>query len=336
MRAVVQEKYGEPSDVLSVRDVARPVAGPGEVLVRVHASSVHADVWHGVTGQPYVLRLMGSGLRAPKVGVPGTDLAGVVELAGSGVTGLDIGDRVFGEVTPVNQWRNGGALAQYAAVPAERLARIPEGLGFEAAAAVPTPALIALMNLRDVGRVRPGHHVLVNGAGGSVGIFAVQMAKAFGAEVTAVDAGPKLPLLTEIGADHVIDYTTQDFTASGQRYDIVFDVVSRLPFSRIQQVLEPDGTFVLIGHDQYGRSGHRWLGGLGRMLPLMAMSPFRRQLPGIRPGPSRQENLTTVVARLSDGRLRPVVDRVYPLDEVPAAISYLASGQAIGRVVIAI
>lgn len=336
MRAVVQEKYGEPAEVLSVRDVPRPMAGPGEVLVRVQASSVHADVWHAVTGQPYVLRLMGSGLRAPKVGVPGTDLAGVVELVGSGVTGLEIGDRVFGEVTPTNQWRNSGALAQYAAIPADRLARIPDALSFEEAAAVPTPALIALMNLRDEGRVQPGQRVLVNGAGGGVGVYAVQIAKAFGAEVTAVDAGPKLPRLTELGADHVIDYTAEDFTSNGQRYDIVFDVVSQLPFARIRQALEPDGLFVLIGHDQYGQSGHRWLGSMGRMLPLLATAPFRRQIPGIRTGPGRQENMATLVAMLSDGRLRPVVDRSFPLDQVPEAISYLATGNATGRVVITI
>ncbi|TXH42251.1 MAG: NAD(P)-dependent alcohol dehydrogenase [Actinobacteria bacterium] len=336
MRAVVQDKYGEPADVLSVRDVPRPVAGPGEVLVRVHASSVHADVWHAVSGQPYVLRLMGSGVRAPKIGVPGTDLAGVVELVGSGVRGPDIGDRVFGEVTPTNQWRNGGALAQYAAVPADRLARIPDVLSFEAAAAVPTPALIALMNLRDEGRVRAGQRVLVNGAGGGVGVYAVQMAKAFGAEVTAVDAGPKLPMLTELGADHVIDYTQYDFTQMGQRYDIVLDVVSQLPFARIRQALEPDGTFVLIGHDQYGQSGHRWLGSMGRMLPLLATAPFRRQIPGIRSGPSRQANMATLVEMLTDGRLRPVVDRTFALEDVPAAISYLASGHAVGRVVISI
>ena len=336
MRAVVQDRYGEPAEVLSVQDVPRPVAGAGEVLVRVHASSVHADVWHAVTGQPYILRIMGSGLRAPKVGVPGTDLAGVVEQVGRDVTGLTAGQRVFGEVTPTNQWRNAGALAQYAAVPATRLSPIPEALSFEGAAAVPTPALIALMNLRDEGRVKPGQRVLVNGAGGGVGVYAVQLAKALGAEVTALDAGPKLPLLSELGADHVLDYTTEDFTAMGTRYDIVFDVVSQLPFARIRQALEPDGTFVLIGHDQYGRSGHRWLGSMGRILPLLASAPFRRQIPGIRSGPGREQNMATLVDMLSDGRLRPVVDRTFPLDEVPAAISYLASGEAVGRVVITV
>ena len=336
MKAIVQERYGPPEVVLRLSEVPRPTPGERDVLVRVRASSVHADVWHAVTGVPYVLRVMGSGLRAPTIPIPGTDLAGVVEDVGVGVTRFQPGERVFGEVTPSNQWRNGGALAEYAAVPSDRLARIPDALSFEEAAAVPTAALIALTNLRDQGRVQAGQRVLVNGAGGSVGVFAVQLAKAFGAVVTAVDSAQKLPLLRSLGADRLIDYTQHDFTLMGERYDIVFDVASTRAFSEIRRALKPDGMYVLIGHDQYGRSGHRWLGSLGRMLPMMATSPLRRQIPGVRPGPGRSENMATLVDLLQAGKLRPVVDRTYPLAEVPAAITYLTEGRAQGRVVITI
>lgn len=336
MRAIVQEEYGPCRDVLRLREIPPPVLGAGQVLVRVRATSVHADVWHAVTGIPYVLRLLGSGLRAPKGQVPGTDLAGDVVQVGAGASRFSPGDRVFGEVTATgNQWGNAGTFAELAAVDEALLARIPDALSFEQAAAVPTAALIALMNLRGQGRVRAGQRVLVNGAGGAVGVWAVQLAKAYGAQVTAVDAPAKLVLLTDLGADHVVDYTRTDFTRMGTRYDIVFDVVSQARFTDVRRALEPDGTFVLIGYDQYGRSGHRVLGSLGRMLPLMAISPFVKQLPGIRPGPSREENWASIVALLEEGRIRPVVDpRTFPLENVADAIDYLSTGVATGRVVV--
>ena len=303
----------------------------------MRATSVHADVWHAVTGIPYVLRIMGSGLRAPKNQVPGTDLAGEVVEVGSGNTGFVPGDRVFGEVTRRNQWGNAGAFAEYAAVDASQLARIPDGLSYTQAAAVPTAALIALMNVRDVGRVREGQRVLVNGAGGAVGVWAVQLAQVFGAEVTAVDAPGKLDLLTDLGAAHVIDYTRQDFTELGVRYDMVCDIVSQAPFSKVRRALEADGTFVMIGHDQYGRSGHRVLGSMGRMLPLMAASPFVRQLPGVRGGPTREQNWATIVELLEAGRIRPVVDeRVFTLEEAAQALDYVTTGAAKGRVVLTV
>lgn len=337
MKAVIQNRYGPPAEVLRTADIPRPVPGEGEVLVRVRATSVHADVWHAISGVPLVLRLMGSGVRAPKNPVPGTDLAGEVVAVGAGVSSLRPGDRVFGEVTPTNQWRNGGAFAEYAAVPEDRLARIPERLNFLQAAAVPTAALIALTNLRDQGALRSGQRVLVNGAGGAVGVYAVQLAKALGAEVTAVDAPGKLDRLRGLGADEVIDYTRNDFTQMGQRYDVVFDVVSQQPFSQVRRALQPDGRFVLIGHDHYGRSGHRWLGSMGRMLPLMAASPFVKQLPGIAPTTPRAENLATIAQMLDSGAVVPVVDRrVFPLDEAVAAIEYLTTGQAEGRVVLTV
>ena len=280
---------------------------------------------------------MGSGLRAPKNQVPGTDLAGEVVEVGSGNTGFVPGDRVFGEVTRRNQWGNAGAFAEYAAVDASQLARIPDGLSYTQAAAVPTAALIALMNVRDVGRVREGQRVLVNGAGGAVGVWAVQLAQVFGAEVTAVDAPGKLDLLTDLGAAHVIDYTRQDFTELGVRYDMVCDIVSQAPFSKVRRALEADGTFVMIGHDQYGRSGHRVLGSMGRMLPLMAASPFVRQLPGVRGGPTREQNWATIVELLEAGRIRPVVDeRVFTLEEAAQALDYVTTGAAKGRVVLTV
>ncbi|MDQ1293298.1 MAG: NAD(P)-dependent alcohol dehydrogenase [Actinomycetota bacterium] len=335
MRAIVQEEYGPYREVLHLREVPAPVPGPGQVLVRGRATSVHADVWHAVTGVPYVLRVMGSGLKAPKQRIPGTDLAGEVVQVGLGATRFAPGDRVFGEITSKNQWSNAGTFAEFATVDQELLARIPENLSFEQAAAVPTAALIALVNLRDQGRVREGQRVLVNGAGGAVGVWTVQLARTFGAEVTAVDAPAKLDLLRDLGADHVIDYTEQDFTRMGLRYDLVFDIVSQARFSEVRRALEPDGTFVLVGHDQYGRSGHRLLGSLGRMLPLLAISPLVKQLPGVRPGPARQENWTTIVELLKEGRLRPVVDqRVFPLEQATDAIDYLATGAAKGRVVL--
>ena len=335
MRAIVQERYGPYREVLHLREIPTPVPGPGQVLVRVRATSVHADVWHAVTGVPYVLRLMGSGRRTPKQPVPGTDLAGDVVQVGSGRARFVSGDRVFGEVTATHQWGNGGTFAEFAAVDEELLAPIPGHLTFEEAAAVPTAALIALMNLRDQGRVRAGQRVLVNGAGGAVGVWAVQLAKTFGAQVTAVDGPAKLDLLRDLGADHVIDYTEQDFTRMGLRYDLVFDIVSQAPFSQVRRALEPDGTFLLVGHDQYGRSGHRFLGSLGRMLPLLARSPFSAQLPGIRSGPPRNENWATIVELLDQQRIRPVVDeRSFPLERTKDAFDHLTTGGARGRVVI--
>jgi NADPH:quinone reductase-like Zn-dependent oxidoreductase len=337
MRAVVQDRYGPYRDVLQLRDIPQPTAGAGQVVVRVRATSVHADVWHAVGGIPYVLRIMGSGVHTPKQPVPGTDLAGEVIATGAGAMRFAVGDRVFGEVTSANQWSNAGTFAEFAAVDESLLATIPQELSFEQAAAVPTAALIALMNLRDQGEVQAGQRVLVNGAGGAVGVWAVQLAKVYGAEVTAVDAPAKLDVLSQLGADHVIDYTRHDFTSMGVRYDMVFDIVSQARFSQVRRALQPTGTFVLIGHDQYGRSGHRVLGSIGRVLPLMAMAPFVKQLPTIHSGPSREQNWATIVDLLSTGRIRPVVDdHSFGLEEVVAALDFVTSGAAIGRVVVTV
>lgn len=334
MHAVVQERYGPHREVLHVREIPTPAPGRGQVLVRVRATSVHADVWHAVNGTPYVFRLLGSGLRAPTRQVPGTDLAGEVVQVGAGSSRFVPGDRVLGEITPAGRWFSAGTFAEYATAEETVLAPIPAALSFEEAAAVPTAALIALANLRDQGRVRSGQRVLVIGAGGAVGVWAVQLATLFGAEVTAVDAPAKLDLLRDLGAAHVVDYTRQDVSRLGVRFDLVFDMVSQAPFRQLRRVLEPDGTYVLVGYGQYS-SGHRVLGSIGRMLPLLAISPFVKQVPGIRPGPSREENWATIVELLEAGRIHPVVDeRTFPLAQAADAIDYLATGAAKGRVVL--
>lgn len=335
MRAIVQDRYGPYREVLRLADVPDPTVGPGQVLVRVRATSVHADVWHAVTGIPYVLRVMGSGVRAPKQPIPGTDLSGEVVALGPGADRFTVGERVLGEVTrSVNLWGNAGAFAEFVVADEAMLAPTPEHLSDEEAAAVPTAALIALANLPDPASLS-GRRVLVNGAGGAVGTWAVQLAKAFGAEVIGVEVPAKLELVQSLGAAAAIDGTEQDYSALGQRYDVILDVVSQMPFRQARRALEPDGRYVMIGHDHYGRSGRRLLGGMGPMLPLLLRAPFTPQLSGITSGPPRPEQLATIVGLLGDDRIRPVVDdRIFDLAEAVAALDHLASGAAMGRVVL--
>ena len=336
MRAVVQVRYGS-IDALELREVERPVIAEDEVLVRVHAASVHPDIWHVVSGRPYVLRLMGAGLRKPRCDVPGTDLAGRVDAVGRAVSRFRPGDDVFGESTRGHQWRNGGAFAEYAAVPAIALVEKPPNLSFEQAAATPTSALIALRGVRDEGQVRAGQSVLVNGAGGGVGMFAVQLAKAYGAEVVGVDTTTKLDAIRSIGADGVIDSTEDDFTRGRRHYDVIIDVPGNRPFSDCRRVLTPDGKYVLIGHDGYGTTRGPWLGSLPTFLKLLAISPFVRQLP--KPGfsmPSKHHSLAVLNSFLEDGTITPVVDRTFTLSEVRDAIRYLATGDAQGKVVLTV
>jgi NADPH:quinone reductase-like Zn-dependent oxidoreductase len=310
------------------------VVGDDEVLVRVRAASVHPDVWHVVNGRPYVLRLMGSGLRKPRNCVPGTDVAGQVELVGHNVTRFRPGDDVFGETVTGYQWHNGGAFAEYVSVPQAALALTPSNITLEQAAAVPTSGLIALHNLQQ-GRLRPGQRVLVNGAGGGVGAFAVQLAKAEGATVTGVDAAAKLDRIRALGADHVIDYAQVDFTRAEQRYDLVFDVVGNRPFRDCRRALTPDGSYVLIGHDGFGETAGRWLGSLPRLLKLVAMAPFLRQLPPINFSlPAKEHSMAALRGHLEAGELTPIVDRTFALHEVAEALRYLQSGQAFGKIII--
>ena len=334
MKAMVQDKYG-PADLLVLRDIDMPVVGDDDVLVRVRAASVHPDVWHVVSGRPYVLRFMGAGLRRPKNRVPGTDVAGLVESVGKGVTRFQPGDEVFGESVRGHQWHNGGAYAEYVSVPEDALALKPGNITFEQAAAVPTSGLIALQSLRNEGRLRPGQSVLVNGSAGGVGAVAVQIAKAYGAKVTGVDDANKLDMVRSLGADRVIDYTQEDFTTMGERYDLILDVPGNHPFSQCRRALNPDGTYVLIGHDHYGNAGRRWVGSLPSALMLIARSPFVKQLPRVSfSTPPKADSIAVLKELLEAGQLTPVIDRTYPLSEVPQAIRYLAAGRAQGKVVI--
>ena len=335
MKAIIQEKYGLPDDVLQLREIAKPVAGDDEVLVRVRAASVHPDVWHVVTGRPYVLRLMGAGLLKPKNPVPGTDVAGHVESVGKNVTQFRPGDEVFGETLKGSQWANGGAFAEYVSVPQDALALKPKGISFEQAAAVPTSGLIALHNLQHPRKIQPGQSVLINGAGGGVGSIAVQLAKAYGARVTGVDSTKKLEMVRALGADQVIDYTKEDFTQLGERYDLIFDVASNLSLTDCKRALTPKGIYVLIGHDHYGDAGGRVFGSLPRFFKLFALSPFVSQLPEMSFSvPSRKDTMPVLKEFLEAGKLTPIVDRVYPLSQVTEAIRYLQEGDARGKIII--
>jgi NADPH:quinone reductase-like Zn-dependent oxidoreductase len=335
MKAIVQDRYGSPDDVLQLREIDEPLVGDDEVLVRVRATSIHPDVWHVVTGRPYVLRLMGAGVLRPKNPVPGTDLAGIVESVGKDVTRFEAGDEVFGETFLELQWRNGGAFAEYVSVPQDALAIKPKSIAFEQAAAVPTSGFIAVHNLQNGERIRPGQSVLINGAAGGVGSIAVQLAKAYGARVTAVDSTEKTAMVRALGADHVIDYTREDFTQRGERYDLIFDVASNLSLSACKRVLNPTGIYVLIGHDHFGDAAGRILGSLPRFFGLMALSKFVRQLPDMSFSiPSKKEVMGVLKEFLEAGKLTPVIDRTYPLSEVPEAMRYLQKGRARGRIII--
>jgi len=336
MKAITQDSYGLPNDVLRLREIDLPAIGDDDVLVRVRAASVHADIWHVVTGRPYVLRLMGGGFSRPKVPVPGTDMAGTVEAAGRNVTRFRPGDEVFGETVQQNQWTNGGAFAEYVSVRHDSLEHKPANITFEQAAAVPTSGLIVLNNLQGPRRVRPGQKVLVNGAAGGVGSLAVQIAKAAGAEVTGVDTTAKLELVRSLGADHVIDHTQEDFTRSGKQYDLIFDVASTLTLAEIRRAVAPTGVYVLIGHDHYGRAGRAVLGSLPRFFLLAAIAPLVPQLGKMFFEPfDRRKTMPVLKALLEAGKITPVVDRTFPLSEVTAAIAYLQEGTARGKIIIA-
>jgi NADPH:quinone reductase-like Zn-dependent oxidoreductase len=321
MKAIVQDAYGPP-DVLELRDIDRPVVGDDDLLLRVHAASVDAGVWHLMTGTPYLLRLMGYGLRAPKVHVRGGDVAGRVDAVGKNVTQFQPGDEVFGICR--------GAFAEYAAAGKDKVAPKPANLTFEQAAAVPISATTALQALRDKGRVHPGQKVLVIGAAGGVGTFAVQLAKAFGADVTGVCSTTKLDLVRSIGADDVIDYTTNDFADGTRHYDLILDTAGNRSLSHLRRALAPRGRLVIIG----GEGGGRWLGGVDRLLRATVLSPFVSQkLHGLF-ATVRQEDLQSLRELIEAGKVTPVIDRTYPLAEVPDVVRYLHERHARGKVVI--
>ena len=320
MRAVVQHRYG-PLPVLGLAEVGIPSPGRGEVLVKVGAASVHPGDYYVMTGEPYVVRLV-FGLRRPRHGILGRDLAGVVSAVGEDVTALRPGDRVFG-------WSAAGAFAEYACIPADNLVPVPANLSVVSAAAVPTSAMTALQALRDVARIRPGQTVLVTGASGGVGSFAVQIAKAFGAEVTGVCSTRNVDLVRSLGADHVIDYTTTDFTHGHERYDVILDNVEASPLAAVRRALTPVGTLI----PNSGRGG-RWLGPIPRMLKASLLSGFTRQR--LKPFTSigRRKDLLTLAELLRTGQVEPLIDRTYVLDDTADALGYIADGHTRGKVVI--
>jgi NADPH:quinone reductase-like Zn-dependent oxidoreductase len=324
MRAMIQDRYGEAANVLRLGDIDRPTFGDQEVLVRVHAAGLDRGTWHLMSGRPYLLRLMGSGLGSPKNPVPGLDVAGTVVAVGAGVTRFGIGDEVFG----ISQ----GSFAEYARAREEKLAQKPADLPFDQAAIVPVSGLTALQALRDVGHVEPGQRVLIVGASGGVGTFAVQVAKASGAEVTGVCSTAKMDLVRSIGADHVIDYTNDDFASGPLRYDLLLDIGGNAPLSRLRRALTPSGTLVIVG----GEGGGRWTGGFGRPMWALALSPFVRQRLTMKTPNEHFADLEHLARLITAGELTPIVDRAYPLEHVPEAMHYLVAGHARGKVVIAV
>lgn len=323
MKAVVQDRYGEV-DVLSVRDIEEPVPGDDEVLIRVRAAGVDPGIWHLMTGRPYLVRLMGFGLRVPKVRIRGRDVAGTVHAVGKGVTEVKPGDDVYGTVE--------GSFAELACAAATRFAPKPGNLTFEQAAAVPISGMSALVAVRDRGGVQPAQRVLVVGAGGGVGSFAVQVAKAMGARVTGVCSPAKAQLVRGIGADDVIDYTRDDFTDGRRPWDLIIDTAGRRPLSRMRRALAADGVLVIVG----GEGGGRWLGGFQRQLGAPVRSLRGKQkLIGLMYRES-QDLLLALTELIEAGKVTPVIDRTYPLSQAAEAISYLEQGHAAGKIVLTV
>jgi len=326
MRAVVHERYGAPEEVLASRHIDKPQIGRDEVLVRVHAAGLHVGDCFGVRGSPWPLRAV-SGLRRPRYGVPGLDVAGRVEAVGSRVTRFRPGDEVFGSCG----WPSAGACAEYAAADEDKLVSKPANLTFEEAAAIPTSALAALHGLRDAGDLQPGQKVLINGASGGVGTFAVQIAKALGAEVTGVCGTVNVAMVRSLGADHVFDYTKADFTTARSRYDLILDNVENRSLSDVRRALKPRGTLVL--NSGTGPGGMQML---GRYMRPLLLSPFvRHQLRRYLSSPNRAD-LEVLAAFVEDGKLRPIIDRGFPLDQTPAALHHIETGHARGKVVITV
>jgi NADPH:quinone reductase-like Zn-dependent oxidoreductase len=322
MRAIVQHGYGTaPEDVFRLEQIPRPGIGPDEVLVRVRAASVDNGTWHLMTGIPYLMRI--AGLRGPRNPVPGMAVAGTVEAVGQNVTGLDQGDEVFGTCN--------GSLAEYARARVSRLAPKPANLTFEQAAAVPVSAVTALQAVRDKAQLRPGQHVLIIGASGGVGTFAVQIAKALGAEVTGVCRTAKMDLLRAIGADHVIDYTREDIAADERRYDAIIDIAGNRRLSHLRRALTPTGTLVITGG-----SGGRWLYGIERNVRASLLSPLVRQKLVAFITRQRHSDLLVLRDLIEAGGITPAVGQVYPLSGAAAAVRYLTDGHALGKVVIGV
>lgn len=325
MTAVVQDRYSSaPEDLFRVAEIDRPVPGDDEVLVRVRAASVDRGTWHIMSGLPYPIRLAGFGLRRPKYANPGRNLAGTVEAVGAGVTGFAPGDEVFGMST--------STFAEYAAARTSKLASKPANLSFDQAAAVPVSGGTALQAVRNHGRVQAGEKVLIIGASGGVGSFAVQIAKASGAEVTGVCSTAKVDMVRALGADSVIDYTREDFADGGPRYDVILDIGGNARLSRLRRALTPQGRLVIVG----GETDGRFLGGSGRQIRAQIMSPFIGQKLGTFVASENAADLIALRDLIEAGDLTPAIDRAYPLADTPAAIRHLMDGQARGKIVISV
>ena len=325
MKAVVRHAYGSP-DVLQLTDIERPVPAAGEVLVRVRATSVNPYDWHYMRGEPYIARVMpgGTGLGRPKVRILGCDMAGQVAAVGADVTGFRVGDDVFALMKQ-------GGFAEYVSVRADLLAPKPANLSYQQAAAVPMAAVTALVAVRDTGRLQPGQRVLVNGASGGVGTFAVQLARALGARVTGVCSTRNVELVRSIGADEVIDYRVDDFTRRGQRYDLVVDIAGSRSAWACRRVMAPKGTFVAVG----GQAG-RWVQPAGHVFAALATGPFMSQRVALADAVAsgKKQSLLTLTQFIEAGTVTPVIDRCYPLDEIRAAVRYQEEGHAPGKVVV--
>ena len=319
MQAIVQDRYGS-AEVLEAQEIDKPEIGDNQVLVRVHAASIHVGDWILMTGSPFVMRLA-TGLRKPKNRVPGTDVAGTVEAVGKDVTQLRPGDEVFG-------W-GAGAFAEYATATEDQFVSKPANLTFEEAASVGVSATTALQLLRDNGKVKPGQKVLINGASGGVGTFAVQIAKAFGAEVTGVSSTKNVAMVRSIGADHVIDYTREDFTTGAERYDLILDNVGNHSMARTRRALKPGGMLISNG------GGHAD-GKLGRTVRTMLVSMFVRQQASPTIKSQNHDDLVALKDLVEAEKVRPVIDRTYPLIQTPEAIDHVAAGHARGTVVISV
>jgi NADPH:quinone reductase-like Zn-dependent oxidoreductase len=323
VKAIVYHEYGSPDDVLELKDIDKPAVKDDEVLVRVHAASANPYDWHFMTGLPYFMRLQ-AGLLKPKANALGADLAGQVEAVGKKVTQFQPGDEIFGI--------GAGAFAEYVCVSEDSVALNPANLTFEQAAGVPLAAGTALQGLRDKGQIQAGHKVLINGASGGVGTFAVQIAKSFGAEVTGVCSTRNVDMVRSIGADHVIDYTREDFTRSGQRYQLMLDLVGNHSPSECRRVLNPKGLYIA----SFGQPEHRWLGPLAHLLRMLIVSGFVSQKMTTFTAKENKEDLVVLGELLEAGKVTPVIDRTYPLSEVPEAIRYLEKGHTQGKIVITV
>ncbi|MCP8999504.1 NAD(P)-dependent alcohol dehydrogenase [Pseudarthrobacter sp. RMG13] len=323
MKAIVQDVYGN-ADVLQLRDIPLPVPGDREVLIRVRAAGVDQGVWHLMTGRPYLLRLFGFGLKKPKIPVRGREVAGVVEAVGAGVTRLQVGDEVFGTCE--------GSFAEFVCAREDRVATKPANLTAEEAAVAPISGVTALQAVRDAGQVTTGQKVLIIGAGGGVGSFAVQVAKAFGAEVTGVCSTRKVELVRSLGADHVIDYTRDDFSRAGMRYDVILDTAGNRPLAVLRRVLTPRGTLVIVG----GEGGGNLTGGFERSMGAPLASLFSGQKFKGLVSTENYRDLEALTMLIEAGSVKPAVDKVYALVEAPAAVEYMHEGRVRGKVVVSI